>query len=152
MTVLRRVVRLPRHDVFLLFEAVILLGAIRLTLWLLRWRRAATLIHRLRVVPPAGISVERLVWAVRHAGRVVPGATCLARALALDVLLCRAGYDSSVQIGVAKESSGRFVAHAWVEHNGQPLLDTAAGIARYSRLVRLACHVPAVQAGPLPVL
>ena len=137
MTILRKALRLTWLDVVLLAEACVLLGAIRVALSVLPWRRAHVLIHSLRIGPPAGVSIGRLEWAVRNASRLVPRATCLTRAFALDRLLCRAGYQSSVQIGVAKEPSGRFVAHAWVEHDSQPLLDTTSQVARYSRLVRL---------------
>jgi hypothetical protein len=153
VTILRKALRLTWLDVVLLAEACVLLGAIRVALSVLPWRRAHVLIHSLRIGPPAGVSIGRLEWAVRNASRLVPRATCLTRAFALDRLLCRAGYQSSVQIGVAKEPSGRFVAHAWVEHDSQPLLDTTSQVARYSRLVRLGgeppCSSPRLRPGAL---
>jgi hypothetical protein len=152
VTILRKALRLTWLDVVILAEAFVLLGAIRVVLSVLPWRRAHVLIHSLRIVPPVDVSIGRLEWAVRKASRLVPRATCLTRAFALDRLLCGAGYQSSVQIGVAKEPRGRFVAHAWVEHDGQPLLDTTAEVARYSRLVRLAEDIPAVHPASDPVL
>jgi transglutaminase superfamily protein len=75
---------------------------------------------------------DRLEWAVRVASRAVPHATCLAQALALQRLLARNGYASVVQVG-ACNVDGRFVAHAWVEHEGHSLLGTSEDVARYER-------------------
>lgn len=74
----------------------------------------------------------RLEWSVRTGGRFIPRATCLTQALALHRLLSRYGYHSSVQIGV-RRVEGSFGAHAWVEHQGAPLLSSAAEITRYTR-------------------
>jgi hypothetical protein len=86
------------------------------------------------MVPAKAVSVDRLERAVRVASRVVPRATCLTQALALNHLLSRNGYTSIVRIGVAKED-GRFAAHAWVECGGTPLLSSVADVARYAPLV-----------------
>ncbi len=50
--------------------------------------------------------------AVRSAARVVPGATCLVRALAALALL---GPEARLVLGVGRDASGEFTAHAWVE-------------------------------------
>ena len=52
--------------------------------------------------------------AVRTAARYVPGATCLTQALALQAMLTRHGYASSLHIGVEKGPDRAFGAHAWV--------------------------------------
>ena len=82
-------------------------------------------------------SVESLEWAVRTARRMVPLATCLTQALALHHLLARAGYESSIHIGVAKTAGRGFEAHAWVEHAGVTLLSSPSEVAHYSRLLAL---------------
>ena len=66
--------------------------------------------------------------------RVVPGATCLTQALALNQLLSNNGHASTVLIGVRKDDD-RFAAHAWVEWRGGPLLSSPAQVTQYSRFL-----------------
>jgi len=116
----------------LLAGALMTVARVRIALWILPWHRLArsiTIRRNLLSVPP---SVERLAWAVKTASRAVPCATCLTQALALQQVLARYGYRSIVQVGVCNVD-GRFLAHAWVEHNEQALLGTSETIARYSR-------------------
>jgi hypothetical protein len=116
----------------LLCSAWATVAQIRIALWVLPWRRLARSITvRLNVTlhPP---SPERLEWAVSVASRFVPYATCLTQAVALQRLLARHGYRSVVQVGV-NNVGGQFLAHAWVEHEGQTLLGTSEAVARYSR-------------------
>jgi hypothetical protein len=64
-------------------------------------------------------TIERLAWAVRAAGRFLPGGTnCLVRALATQSLLGQYGYRSDLRIGVRKDSDGGLAAHAWLESSG----------------------------------
>jgi hypothetical protein len=71
---------------------------------------------RRTVAPP---TVERIAWAVRAAGRFIPGGTnCLVRALATQSLLGRYGYRSALRIGVRKAADGGLAAHAWLESAG----------------------------------
>jgi hypothetical protein len=65
------------------------------------------------------IPVERIAWAVRAAGRRIPRSTCLVEALAVQLLFARYGYGSKLRIGVARDASRKFVAHAWVEVDGR---------------------------------
>jgi len=81
----------------------------------------------------AGASLAELRWAVLAAARRVPGTKCLARALALQALMARAGLPAQLCIGVAKESGSALEAHAWVLHDGVPVLD-GPNLARYSLL------------------
>jgi hypothetical protein len=57
---------------------------------------------------------HRLVWSIRRASRLVPRATCLTQALALQVLLGRRGYASEIRVGVRRDEEGQFAAHAWL--------------------------------------
>jgi hypothetical protein len=121
----------------LLLNAGILLAVYRVALWVLPWNRLAVS----RPAPGASraskFSIERSEWAVRTARRLIPRATCLTQALTLHHLLARAGYESSIHIGVAKAPDGEFEAHAWVEHDGVTLLSSAGEVAHYSRLIAL---------------
>jgi hypothetical protein len=82
----------------------------------------------------AGASLAELRWAVLATARRVPGTKCLARALALQALMARAGLPAQLCIGVAKESgSSALEAHAWVLHDGVPVFDEP-DLARYALL------------------
>jgi hypothetical protein len=64
----------------------------------------------------------------------LPGDTrCLARSLVLTQLLARRGIPSRLVIGA--RPAPRFLAHAWVEHAGQPVLPIGDG--SFGRLVEL---------------
>jgi hypothetical protein len=132
MNLLRRVARLNAAEFALLAAAVLRLARMRLALTLLPWPRMLALANPTAGMPPPRLTVEQLEWAVQWASRVVPRATCLTQALALNHLLRREGHACTVQIG-ANSDGGRFTAHAWVECNGVPLLSSASEIGRYSR-------------------
>jgi hypothetical protein len=70
----------------------------------------------LRASHPSDARVVAL--AVERAGRQIPGARCLARALAGSVLLARHGHSTDLRIGV-RRPDGEFQAHAWLEHGGE---------------------------------
>jgi hypothetical protein len=67
-------------------------------------------------------SPEQIAWSVAAVGRRVPGASCLAQALALARMLASHGYRSDVEIGVTRSKGRKIAAHAWVRHNGQVIL------------------------------
>ncbi len=76
----------------------------------------------------------RLGRAVSRVLAVIPGDTrCLMRALVLIRLLARRGIPARLVIGA--RPTPRFLAHAWVEAAGQPVL--AAGDGAFGRLVEL---------------
>ena len=129
MPSLRRLLRLTPSEVALLASAWSGLAAARLSL---SWRGTAPL-----DAPPARPSpsgdpsvtdqgeVRRVTWAVRHAARLVPAATCLTQAIAARRLLARRGIRSDLRIGVARESDGKMRAHAWLECDGVTILGQA---------------------------
>jgi hypothetical protein len=66
---------------------------------------------------------RRLAWIVSRVLSLLPtDSRCLIRSVTLSTLLARRGIPSSVVIGVRSEPE--FAAHAWVEHDGSPLLPT----------------------------
>jgi len=75
-----------------------------------------------RVAPPGRVHrrhpIERLLWAIAVARRYVSGTTCLSLALAGRMMLNRYGYPAHIHIGVAKDHTGSFAAHAWLESEG----------------------------------
>jgi hypothetical protein len=86
---------------------------------------------------------RRIVWAVRNSARIVPRASCLTQALAAQFLLARAGYQSQMRVGVAMDTDGRFVAHAWLVSEGRIVLGgTAQEVQRYATLTDLSLGPP----------
>ena len=125
---LRRFKELSRPERRLVLASAALLTAVRLGLWLLPFRT----VNRMTGLPrrgPARIGparapapVDRIVWAVEAASRLVPRSTCLVRALAARTLLARHGYSSALRLGVARGPDGAFQAHAWLERDERVLI------------------------------
>jgi len=135
MSRLRRLLRLPAAERRLLVRAAVLLAAVRVALVVLGWpvvrrltARAARPVAGVADVPPA-----LLQQAVERAGRHVPGAACLAQAIALQILLGRRGRATDLRLGVAHGEGRRLEAHAWLEAEGRVLIG-AAGRERYTAL------------------
>jgi len=102
----------------------------------------ATVVAGLRARSPAPVEPSgatraqalRLGRAVTRLLRHLPGDTrCLARSLVLTRLLARRGIKATLVIGARTKPS--FLAHAWVEHAGDPMLDP--GGESFGRLVEL---------------
>jgi hypothetical protein len=87
--------------------------------------------------PPAADTLEqarRLGRAVARLLSHLPGDTrCLARSLVLTRLLARRGIEAKLVIGA--RAKPEFLAHAWVEYAGDPVLDPGDG--SFGRLVEL---------------
>ena len=115
---MRRLLQLSAEERMLLFRALLLLALVR------AWLPFASLDRLERWARPgrgASHSLSRIVWAVRTAVRWLPGTTCLPAALVLQRLLCAAGFESELHIGVAREGGG-LAAHAWVARDGEVLI------------------------------
>jgi Transglutaminase-like superfamily len=77
---------------------------------------------------------RRLGWAVGRTLKLVPGDTrCLVRSLVLTRLLARRGIPGKLVIGA--RTAPDFLAHAWVECAGDPVLSPGEG--SYGRLIEL---------------
>ena len=80
------------------------------------------------------VEARRLGRATARTLRLVPGDTrCLVRSLVLTRLLARRGIPAKLVIGA--RAAPHFLAHAWVEHEGDPVLSPGDGSFR--RLVEL---------------
>ena len=94
---IHKFLQLPKQDRRLLVTSGLLLGAIRLGLWLLPIYTLHRLLTRVvsKPIQPYGFdqpASEQVAWAVTAASRYVPGGqTCLTQALAAQVLLRRSG-------------------------------------------------------------
>ena len=133
---LERLVRLPGADRRLLLRSILTLGAARLALWVLPFQVVRRLLTRPRQpVASPSVSSERISWALAHAIRVVPQATCLPQALAAEALLTRAHHPVALRIGVVKTPEGRLKAHAWVESGGRIVVgELTQGLSEYTPL------------------
>ncbi|MGA8746089.1 MAG: lasso peptide biosynthesis B2 protein [Solirubrobacterales bacterium] len=77
---------------------------------------------------------RRLGHIVVRALALVPGDTrCLRRSLVLMQLMDRRGISAQLVIGT--RTSPDFLAHAWIEHDGEPVLSPGDG--SFGRLVEL---------------
>ena len=139
MTRLNKFLRLPLSEKILFIKAWILLGIIRLGLSLLSF---ITLKNFLRVIGPSiarvgeQLSEDQLVWAVAAASRLIPKATCLAQALAVQQFLKQSGREARVHIGVERGEGGHLDAHAWVESRGKVLFG-GSNLRQYTHLLAL---------------
>jgi hypothetical protein len=89
-----------------------------------------------RAQPPSDSLYEarRLGRAVTRLLAHVPGDTrCLVRSLVLTRLLACRGIEAKLVIGA--RPAPEFLAHAWVEHDGEPVLDP--GDESFARMVEL---------------
>lgn len=94
---------------------------------------------RLRNADPSG-QIKPLVaaWAVKHTAKLVPGAECLAQALALQYILAVSGLAAHIRIGVAQPAGQPLEAHAWVLYDGAIILGGSdESIAKYAVLTDL---------------
>jgi hypothetical protein len=119
--------RLPGHERRLLLITFALVAALRLGLSTLPFRTLHSLVERLACPNAAAHhsrrpALEGIAWSIAVAVSYLPAATCLTQALAARLLLSRYGYPSVLRIGVARDPSGAFHAHAWVESAGQVIV------------------------------
>lgn len=140
---LRKFLHLTSGDRRLLVSAALLLGMIRLGLWLLPFQTLRRLLARItqtasKLQEKDQVCVDQVVRAVAVASRYMPGEVkCLARALATQVLLGRRGHQSHLRLGVAKSEAGQLEAHAWVESQGRIVIGGLKDLARYTPLPTL---------------
>ena len=125
MRELGRWMALPSRRKALLVEALLLVSAVRATLSVVPYRRRSSVLRRLdRMVPESArrTTPDDAAWAVSRASRLVPGASCLTRAIALELLVGRdAGTGVVFRIGVRRGASGGIEGHAWIETHRGPV-------------------------------
>ena len=127
MAKLRKFLLLPPAERSLLVKAGVLLVVMRLALCLLPFPSLMRLVRRLNhprieVLASDPLLLDKIAWAVQTSARHVPKATCLTQALAAQTLLRRLGFRADLHIGVARDSSKQFQAHAWVVSDGKVII------------------------------
>jgi hypothetical protein len=124
-----RFLNLPLTDKGLLLKAWLFVWGVKCGLRLLPFRTMLRLSKRAPINPgPTSFPLNQLLGAIDTAGRNVPRATCLVRAIAGQAFLARYGHQTDLRIGVLKDQSEeRVKAHAWLEAHGLVLLGGAVG-------------------------
>lgn len=131
---LKTVTTLTPSERTVLIEAVLVVFAVRVALWvlpsatILRWVRADTS-RREPHRPAREVEAATIAWAVDAAARRIPRATCLTQAVAGRILLRRYGHAAELRVGVVRDPDG-FRAHAWIEQGGRVLIG-GAGSRRF---------------------
>jgi hypothetical protein len=119
MTALRKLLQLSKLEAWLLFQAAMLLPAVRLALHFITVSRlqdfGATAIHEPRSPRLSPQATARLVRVAAQRG--LYRSKCLDQSLVLRWLLRRQGIDARIVFGARKEDE-RMEAHAWVEVDG----------------------------------
>jgi len=139
MNRLNKFLRLSFNEKILLVRISLLLATTRLSLSLLPFktlRKVLTAISPLIARGGEVWSEDRLVWAVGAASRYVPRATCLAQALAIQLVLKQSGRQASLHIGVNGVEGNHLDAHAWVESQGRVLFG-GSDLGSYTHLLAL---------------
>jgi len=124
-------------DRLLVCEAAVMLAISRLIIFTVPLRFMAPWFLR---APETRACDEALLLRVRQAvataARNVPwNAVCLPQAMAAKAMLARRGCGSSLHFGVAKDTQGKLIAHAWLVAGGSVVVG-AAGIAGMTPLAR----------------
>ena len=135
----RKYFLLPAGERAVLTRTIVMLGAARLATWFLPFPLGRRLLvgggTRRRERPR--IQGDQITWAMHHAQRIIPRATCLPQAIAAEALLTRGGLPADLRIGVKKTSDGKLAAHAWVESNGRIVVGHLPELGTYTRLPTL---------------
>jgi hypothetical protein len=143
MRKLHKFLWLSNSDRQLLLNTFILLGLVRLGLWLLPFQRLRQLLTKLGRSPlqyqqGQQIQLSKIVWAVNLSSRYLPGKVkCLARALTTQVIMTRHGFSPQLRIGVAKGETGKLEAHAWIESQGKIVIGYLKDLSRFTPLPSL---------------
>jgi len=110
-----------RRDALCLAALVVM----RAGLSLAGYAAIAARIPRPEGVPGSRFYARQLARRIERLARLVPGASCLTQALALQYLLARSGHACTIKVGVRCDDAGRFAAHAWVTCEDQIVLGAA---------------------------
>jgi hypothetical protein len=137
---LRQLAELPPGERRALAHAAACVGWARAALWLAPFAWVSQRAARPAAISPALAEVRptRLAWAIDAVARRVPAATCLTRALALQMLLARAGRRGEVVVGVRRAGDQGFESHAWLRCEGQVLIGDTGELEAFAPMLNLS--------------
>jgi hypothetical protein len=99
----------------------------------------ALLRRSLRKARASTVTPALIAKAVTVAARMMPvRTTCLPQALSAHILLAAHGFDSRLQIGIARSNAKPLAAHAWVELNGDVIVGVVPGLTEFRPLPDLS--------------
>lgn len=130
------IISLGLRNLPLLIAALFWVSIIRAGLWFTSYKdlRSRFLPSR-EFLAPEPRRGAKIAWAVHHAARLVPQATCLTQALAAQIMLSRWRIPTMLHIGVDAREAGAFEAHAWLMLNEAVVLGgTRASLSRYKTI------------------
>ena len=139
MRVVLKFLRLPLAEKVLYAEAlpVVALTGIVLRIVPFRFLRSS-LVKRLSADPvsaPANLEeIQKIVRSVDFFSRFHPFASCLTRSLSALLLIRFNGEHAILKIGVAKDETETFKAHAWLESNGRIVIGQVPSTNQYTVL------------------
>ena len=136
--------RRPPAERRLILRAAVLVSLVRVGLWVLPYKRVRRMVEwrperhpgdaGARAPASSRYTPDDIVRVVGAVSRRIPDASCLTQALSAQRLLAREGYESQMQIGVARNEAGTFEAHAWLEREGSIIIGDIPGLTRYTPL------------------
>ena len=133
-----KLIAMPPIQRWLLIKAVVLLSIVRLGLAVLPFRWARRLISRASRSSPRPAAdtatMDQILWAVETAARIVPsGHHCLSKAVTAQIFLMRRGHHAEIRYGATRQSENKFVAHAWLECDGDIVVG-GNDLSQYAKL------------------
>jgi hypothetical protein len=148
-TLYRRFTSLDRSDRRLVLQAATLMALVWTGLRLLRFAALRRILDRYAVSPATGLgrqrdpmAIDRVRWAITAVAGRFPSGTCLAQALAGEVMLRRRGLECELRIGV-RASSGSAMpieAHAWVLCQGAVAIGALDDLSTFQPLTAPGPH------------
>ena len=111
---LRRKIALAWRHGPLLAYCTLLVAIVRIALTVSGHQAVLRRVATSRASPRKPANIHLAIWAIHHAARLVPRATCLTKALAGHYMCTRAGHPTRVRIGVRRAPDGSMAAHAWL--------------------------------------
>ena len=127
---LARMIAIPFAEKRLILEALARLACVRIELNI---SSPALVFKRHTGSDACRPSPKQIGLSVERAAKLIPGTTCLPKALAAAKMLCSRGYDCDLRLGL-KEDAGRVAAHAWVEVAGEVILGGSCNISDFKKL------------------
>jgi Transglutaminase-like superfamily len=142
MTGLAKFRALPARERGMVLRAITTLWRVWFALRIANFARVRALANGPAIgnASPDSPTADRIAWAIAAASPFVSGGSnCLLRAIAAGIMLRQYGFESALQIGVAKSPNGTLTAHAWLESAGKVVI----GDFELDRYVTLDTHRPA---------
>jgi hypothetical protein len=144
---LRKLTRLPRHEVLFLVHAAVLLAPLRLILKLLGLQRTQRMLqallpapHRDTIASAAQPTAERAAYLVEVAAKYsLSRPACLERSLTLWALMNQRGQSPVLRIGARKPGEDLDI-HAWVEQHQVVINDHRDIAADYAVIAEFAAQ------------